>query len=262
MRNDYLSLCCIVRDENSYLPEWIRYHLNVGVQYLYIYDNGSQVPVSTTLRPWIDAGQVQVLDFPGQKMQFRAYDHCLQTFGHNSRWIGFIDTDEFVVPKSTETVSEFLTGYEKFGGVGINWLVFGSSGHKTRPDGLQIENFLTRAHENQYINQHIKSFVQPSKTLRVGADPHHFIYKPGHTCVDPNRVAFSGAIHRNCTDTIQLNHYFLRSEDEFRQKTIRGRSDTGVGRTMQEFYDTDRYSNVVRDESILRFISLTDKTGL
>ena len=37
-------------------------------------------------------------------MQLFAYDHCLQTYGQESKWIGFIDTDEFIVPHTSEKI--------------------------------------------------------------------------------------------------------------------------------------------------------------
>ena len=41
----YLALCCIVKDENMFLKEWLAYHALLGVEHFYIYDNMSAVPV-------------------------------------------------------------------------------------------------------------------------------------------------------------------------------------------------------------------------
>ena len=46
---DYLSLCLICKDENDYLAEWLDYHILMGVERFYIYDNESQVSLRETL---------------------------------------------------------------------------------------------------------------------------------------------------------------------------------------------------------------------
>ncbi|KAA6439138.1 hypothetical protein FEM33_12710 [Dyadobacter flavalbus] len=48
--NHYLTICCIVKDENESLEEWINYHRKIGVQQFYIYDNESKKSVKQTLQ--------------------------------------------------------------------------------------------------------------------------------------------------------------------------------------------------------------------
>lgn len=76
---DYLSLCLICKDENDYLPEWLDYHILMGVDRFYIYDNESRVSLREGLD--IDRSWVVVVDITGRAMQLSAYDHCLQNFG-------------------------------------------------------------------------------------------------------------------------------------------------------------------------------------
>jgi hypothetical protein len=33
------AICCIVTEEEAYLHEWIDYHLGIGFDHVYIYDN-------------------------------------------------------------------------------------------------------------------------------------------------------------------------------------------------------------------------------
>ncbi|MDR2467834.1 MAG: hypothetical protein LBD22_02610, partial [Spirochaetaceae bacterium] len=41
-------------------------------------------------------------------------------------------------------------------------------------------------------------------------------------------------------DKLRINHYFIKSYEEFLQKRERGRADFNVIRPMQDFYDHDR----------------------
>ena len=58
----------------------------------------------------------------------------VQEYGHRHRWMAFIDSDEFfVIRDGTANLPTLLQDYVKYGGLGVFWVVFGSSGHIKRP---------------------------------------------------------------------------------------------------------------------------------
>jgi tetratricopeptide (TPR) repeat protein len=224
---DYLSLCLICKDENDYLPEWLDYHILMGVDRFYIYDNESQVSLRESLADYIERGWAVVVDIPGKAMQLHAYDHCLQTFGYLTFWMGFIDTDEFLVPKTSPDLKELLKGYEQYAGLAVSSLFFGSSGHQTRPTVGQISAYTRRTHATFKENEMVKSIIQPSQALMPNS-PHDFIYKESAWCVNEGFLRVDGQRFPNCTELIQLNHYYCRSEKEIDQKLRRGNSQSVV----------------------------------
>lgn len=44
-----LAVCAIFKDEAAYLREWLDFHLLMGVEHFYLYDNGSS---DQSGRPW------------------------------------------------------------------------------------------------------------------------------------------------------------------------------------------------------------------
>ena len=40
------SICLICKDENPYINEWLEYHIGIGINHFYIYDNMSTVPIT------------------------------------------------------------------------------------------------------------------------------------------------------------------------------------------------------------------------
>jgi len=218
---DYLSLCLICKDENDYLPEWLDYHILMGVDRFYIYDNESRASLRETLKDYIERGWVVVIDIPGHKVQLYAYDHCLQTFGANTFWLGFIDTDEFLVPKTGQSLKELLKGYEAYGGLAVSSVFFGSNGHTTRPSVGQIAAYTRRTHVTFKENELIKSIVQPRLALMPNS-PHDFTFKANSWCVNENLLRVDGQRFPNNIDQIQLNHYYCRSQSEIALKLSRG----------------------------------------
>lgn len=70
-------------------------------------------------------------------------------FGLHSKWVGFIDVDEFLfirkVPgQPVPSLTKFLANFSDVGGVMVDRLNFGPNGHKLRPSGLVIESYTKR----------------------------------------------------------------------------------------------------------------------
>ena len=91
----HLSICAIYRDEAPYLREWVEFHRLVGVEHFYLYNNGSTDEHREALAPFLEEGVAEVLEdfYPGQ---LGAYQHCLEERRDESRWIAFVDIDEFL----------------------------------------------------------------------------------------------------------------------------------------------------------------------
>jgi len=250
-----LALCCIVKDENEYLEEWISYHLKIGVQHFFIYDNESKIPVHKTLETLGLLQYVTVSNIYGKAKQIKAYNDCLTRYRKSCKWIGFIDVDEFIVPKSTNgDLIGLLKEFEQFGGLGMNWLVFGSNGHVKRTNQPQLQSFLLRSEENFSVNRHVKMIVQ-TKFVNRSTGAHSFSFLGSYCCVNENFVPISGSYSDISVGKVQLNHYYCRSLEEYYDKIERGLADTSRRtRRMEDFYNHDIHANKIEDRHILNIM--------
>ena len=216
----YATICAIAKNEESFIKEWVEYHLLTGFEHIYIYDNNSRVPISEALSEYIDSSLATVInstrDVDPQRI---AYMDCLQKYGSQCKWMAFIDIDEFIVPKSEHDIRDILDRYIDYGGLAIHWKIFGSGGHRTRPDGGVIKNY------NKVISfdSHIKSIVQPSKVDKVFT-PHSFGYRDGSFCVNEDYVPVASYQSYHISRTVQINHYYYKSLEDFKDKIKRGRA--------------------------------------
>ena len=271
---NYFSVACIAKDEELYIEEWVNYHRAVGADHIYIYDNLSKIPIKQILSKYIEIGIVTVIEMPGTHIQSTSYNHCLKTFGYLSKWIAFSDVDEFLVPKEKETLSETLQEYEQYGGLVANWLFFGSGNLLEKPKGLTIENFIWASERTWCLNSHIKSIVQPEKTLSVGGDPHWFNYKKPFYAVSESGLKAEGSISHKCesciskqfseyhnggqftTNKIQLNHYYTKSLQEYKIRMARGPAYQDCDRKLEAFFNVSNICNQ-ENKDILKFINKT-----
>jgi hypothetical protein len=197
---------------------------------------------------------VDVQPWPEDPGQITAYAHCLETHREDARWIAFIDLDEFLFSPTLTALPEILPEYEQHPAVVANWAVFGSSGHKTRPAGLVIENYLWRLPDERRRNHNVKSIVDPRRTLHsAGVNPHAFIYADGfavnelHHPLDRKPL---GEMPEVSFARLRINHYYIKSEQEWGSKRMAPMANSGRSRG-QPPEEPERFS--VRDETITAY---------
>ena len=246
----YLGLCAIVKDEDPFLEEWICHHVLLGVEAFIIYDNGSAYPVRERLRPFLRGSFLTVVNIRGKGRQMIAYNHCLRTFGHKFRWLGFLDLDEYAVPKSTNDLRVLLQDYEDAAALGLHWQWFGTNGHKARPKGTQLENYIL-ALADEHWRRHIKSFVWPQGIAGMWS-PHFAVpFQGGHT-VNERHEPVTGAISDSFSAELgQINHYYYRSWQDYYEKMLRGLPDGGRRQIPEKINPPD---GDVPDTQALRFV--------
>ena len=212
----YLGLCAIAKDETPYLREWVAYHHYIGFEKIYIYDNGSVVPVRETLAGLSGKDILTVYDMPGDAMQLPAYTHCLRQHGQECMWLAFFDLDEFLYLKEDADARILLRDYESFSGLALHWDMFSSSGHLSHPGGMAMEQYRQSIGASSYC----KSIVQPS-TVRSPISPHHFWYTSGCAVATDGSPAL-GPFITQCTNKAWINHYSYRSQEDYQWKMEKG----------------------------------------
>jgi hypothetical protein len=243
----YLGVCLIAKNEERYLEEWLFHHVLAGVERFIIYDNAQHPVLETFLSEHISEGLVEVVHWPFETAQLNVYQHCLSTYGAKFKWLGFWDSDEFVVPMDPCDIRGVLCDYEEFAGLAISSVLYGSSGHLKSPGGLQVENFTERVHPDQ----HIKTILQP-EFAQAPLTPHHFRYKPGAFCVSENGLPVPGPTAPHTSSRIKLNHYFYRSQEDWCAKMERGLAHPladGSSYRLDQFFEHLSYPRI-KDDSM------------
>ena len=165
------------------------------------------------LAPYIEDGTVTVQRWPVFDPQVPAYNDCLRWHRHDSRWIAFIDVDEFLFSPTGRPLPEVLADYEDWPGVAVAWVMLGTGGHRTRPPGLVIENYLRRIEQPDPV-MNMKSVVDPTR-VAASVSGHHCVY-PYMSAVDENRFPVDGhTLVPPSSERLRLNHYHYKSEEEY-----------------------------------------------
>lgn len=251
-----LGIVAIAKNEEDYIKEWVAFHKVVGFDKIILYDNDSTDSMVEEIKPFIEDGYVIYNEIHGAIQQLNAYNDALKKYGKQFKYLAFIDCDEFLFPVDPhETVLSVIEKTIKkdrlAGGICVNWAMFGSSGHETKPDGLLIDNFIWRAELSKPGTNCIKTICNPDLVVKF-SHPHYPIYKKGIYAITPKGNRWSGW-NNPIIEYVGLrnNHYFCKSKEQWiKRRKYDVMSATGV-RTLEDFYHHD--NNDILDKDILRY---------
>jgi hypothetical protein len=257
-RPAYLAVCAMYRDDASYLREWIELHRLVGAERFYLYNNLSTDAHGEVLAPYVEAGTVIVHDVPepfSVETLMKAAQHCTSEYREDARWVAFLDIDEFLFSPTGRPVSELLREYERWPGVFVQRLQFGTSGHERRPPGLVTESYLRRLDRPwlRWTPGHVKMIVDPARVVS-GESPHQFTFTDGFA-VDEAMLPVDGSetTRQVSFSRLRINHYVTKSEEEYRAKiALWEKSETRRKWAAAEDERMQRY-NEVEDTAITTY---------
>ena len=257
-----LAVTAIIKNEGRYIDEWIKYHLLVGVQHFYLYNNESEDNICEVLEPYIKNGVVDLIDFPGRLKQLPSYHDAIKNFRNECRYMAIIDADEFIRPidhnknilQVIDEIMQQVKNSKHVAGIYVTWLMFGSSGYVQRPiSGGVLSNFLYRNPDK--INELIgKVIINPRRVFMFG-NPHFPLFFNKIFCIidESGRKQNDHYVYK-IPQKICINHYYTKSREEYQEKISRGKADLPDKRVMSEFYDSESKNNKFYDDSMLYFV--------
>lgn len=217
----YLSALLIIKDEAPYTKEWLEFHIRAGIEKFYIYDNGSTDNIAEVLAPYIKSGIVEYIPFPGPQMQLPAYNHFVENYGNNTKWVAVFDVDEFITPISGGKIPDYLHKLpDDAAQYTMRWRNFGSDGHDRTPAGSVVENYLHRF-SDEAAQKQVKSIVNPRKIVNIGI---HFSDVVGKSYDPANNVIknFYKHIETMPCDIVSCYHYWCKSRESFEKRWTKG----------------------------------------
>jgi hypothetical protein len=256
MQNDAV-VCCIAKNEELYIVEWIKYHLKLGFSRIYIYDNNNNPQklihyLSNIIKNIHIKKKITIITYPGKTVQNNAYRHFNTHYGHLHKWVAILDCDEFIVLKNWIPITQFLNQVCKRGSVYLHWRVYGDNGHKHYSNEPVTKRF-TACSEELF---HVGKSISVCKHINTVVNPHSPVLKPKfllHDCsgrILTDYVDYSPK-KQKFINFAYINHYFGKSFEEWQHKKKRGKADDVSVRTDAEFKNHN--FNNVQDASAWKF---------
>lgn len=163
---DKLVICALAKNENAYINDWVKYHIDMGYDRIYLYDNND--PSDPYVGDCIDAAyrdRVVMVDVRGENLRSKqayVYNRFMRKHYEDFEWCTFIDIDEFVVADDMRGLVDGLPSETNM--LALNWQVYGDDGiikgNESAPVYERITNKLYDG--NNPFNRIIKTTVRGS----------------------------------------------------------------------------------------------------
>jgi len=237
-----LGITCL-RDDGVYAAEWIAHHFAAGFDRMLIFSHDNADGTDELLNALSADPRICYVSFaPSGKKSVQwqalklAQDHpwILET-----TWALFFDCDEFLCLPEGGTIKDFIADLEtkqgKFDALALPWRLYGTGGQTRRTDGLTPERFTQAAPMDLHfpLAHLFKTLHRPSAFRALGvhrprtkkSKPARWLGPDGSPLSDAfaqsdNAISLYGT--GRAPRRIWLNHYSLRSTEEFIAKRTRG----------------------------------------
>lgn len=246
-KEESAAICVFHKGFNGlyYVDEFVDYHLALGFNQIYIYDNSP----SFDLKAWAisrNPSTVIVKHVPGETInESNAYKLCLeeQTKGmeqptakeklrnkikgpkYKNEWLAFLDTDEFIVLKnnhthSNNTIMKMLKNTVPKDKAGLALSRRSFIFNETQLHGEPIPVTKRFQYHVKEVDPFVKAIAKTNQILK--ADYHHVAYRGNkQVSIDSNGhpISTTGLVKDNSvTNVAVIHHYETKSLAEFQSK--------------------------------------------
>lgn len=246
-----LALCTMGKKENLYAKEFVEYHIKLGFDHLFIYDdNDPNTEKIIDVVPDKYKDKVTIIDNLRSKNinnQIAAYTHCYKSNLYKFDWILMSDMDEFLFIRD-DSIRHYLKNpvFDKCDFIKLHW-------------GTAKDNDLVY-YDNRTLMERFKSpFIQYMfvKTIVRGDIPDllYWVHSPYQSptrnvsCSNVGKPLPYKNINIESVKPINVEkafiiHYKYKSTEEFVEKINRGYSDWlgdslegKISRTIHEYFE-------------------------
>ncbi|MBT8410953.1 MAG: glycosyltransferase family 2 protein [Octadecabacter sp.] len=269
-----------MKNEGPFILEWLAYHRLIGINDFIVFTNDCTDGTDAILERLDELGLVRHLPNPscvtkaegGHHWAAMAYVDAMPRL-RRSDWFVSFDVDEFICVKTgLGRLSDLFEACASADLISMNQLNFGCAGHETyAPDVPLLARFdRAMAPDNAAYNwdraRGVKTITRGTAGIdRIGnhspeASRDDLVWVNGSGVPLPPEVykgtlkSTKGGVSGN--DLVQLNHYALRSMENFLVKTERGDANRAVTEEVKYWrqYWNQYDDNLVKDRTIQRWL--------
>lgn len=264
-------ICCIIKDEQPYLKEWLDYNLNVGFDTIYLYEDFNSKSHKDIVSQYDENKVILTLvetideckgNFAAR--QYNTYMYHLNKYKTEYDWIAFFDIDEFIKFDNDYSLHKLLNEFKDYEGVSLYWRNYGANGLLSRDMNKGVEE--TFCNDNNIKEIPFSTLLYDYKTI-VNTKLCYRLQSVHKSRLSYNtnykKMDIRYKLCEKTYDKAWINHYFTKSWEEF--LNLRRRGDLSRNfRKIELFFEVNKEflpqkEELMKDLNYNEFISLDVK---
>ena len=234
MKDVKIAICAILKDEHQYLDEWIKHHLSIGIDYIYLYEDNNSKPHNEICDKYDNVFLMLMRDFIDisklwRKKQVHVYNNFIEKYKHEIDYVFFIDIDEFVMFEEGYDMSSLINICNERGSVLLPWKFYGANGLIDNPHMNIVDTYIKECEMELPKHRH-EMYIQSKTFAKIdeGCMENMHRYKHSELIIPYD----SGDIYHICW----INHYITKSWEEWCYRIFISGQITDLVRTLNEFF--------------------------
>lgn len=227
-----LTLLAMIKDEQTYLPEWIEYHLGLGFSKVYLIEDFNSTSHASVVEKYgdkvflcrCDNDKIDIKDIDKNQTPWRqvlAYNRFFNVYPEEreNNYCLFLDMDEFLnIPKEDFSLFSYIerSGRDVFR---IPMLTFNANKRVLRPSINTTEAYTKQINDKEF-SFYCKTMINVEKD---------YVFH----CIQ--RASIRGQKHPVFEYVLKINHYFTKSWEDWLIRMRRGSQDPDLHK-LEDFF--------------------------
>ena len=238
-------ICAVAKNEQLYINEWVKYHINIGFDKIYLFDNdelgkfdfeyiGNQIDLNYR-------DKVEIINRRGiheQSFQTKCYKYFYENYNTLFDWCLFCDIDEFLF--GINDIKSFVdTIPENIGQIRVKWQLFGDDNIVERDLSQPVHTFFKQVKTcSKSRNLKSSGTLENQGKFLLRGNLQNIVIRSPHfasinnrsnivpSCLPSGKVCNSlvEITENYANEKVYLNHYMTKTLSEFIIQKI-GRGD-------------------------------------
>lgn len=254
-----------MKNNYKYINEWVNHYLSLGASKIIIYDNND---IDDKRKIKVDnMSNLIIIDWRGiYNAQLAAYDDCYKRFSNCFDWIGFFDSDEYLILNKWHSLQEMLYEFQDNDLLAINWLNYDDMNVIHRDERVPVNKFFTRVAKKWNEFYHYKQFIRTGLE-NIDIHQHFTLVKNSQSLKRTNIVHEDIAIDEYLTYKFHseafIKHVLTKTLDEYiEEKAFNGKPTGKDDRTNESsfgyFFDVNERT-AAKENRIKQFLEDREK---
>ncbi|PLS20003.1 glycosyltransferase family 2 protein [Neptunicoccus cionae] len=269
-----LGVTCL-RNEGPYVVDWLAHHLASGFDHMLVLTHDCDDGSAELLQALAADGRITHLpfDYTAEKtVQWQALNIAkTHPLVKSADWVMFFDCDEYLnLPEPHKSLKDLVATLPDAEAIAFPWRLFGAAGQERFDTAPVTERFVQAAPRDIHypLANLYKTLFRPKSFRQLGVHrprnkkdrvPRWFVSSgqplPEGVAANDKAISLYGLLDTDAP-IAYLNHYSVRSAQEFMLKAQRGLPNH-MDRAIDLSYWAERNFNTVTDDSIARMAPMT-----